>query len=147
MSQALRLFGSQIPFRHAWFSESEVSGSWCRIDAWLPKESCMATKSRGRISHGHGKEHDCLIDSKSHRTQALCCAVFDYLVHLKASGRKLTTIGSYGESLALLGRRLGKNIPLRNISPTLLNVTVAGLTAIDGLPRKAPFSNDTESSS
>ena len=96
----------------------------------------MATNSRGRVSLRHGKEHDCLIDSKSHRTQALCCAVFDYLVHLNASGRKPTTIGSYGESLALLGRRLGESIPLRNISATLLNAAVAGLTAIDGRPRK-----------
>jgi hypothetical protein len=31
----------------------------------------MVTNSRGRVSLRHGKEHDCLIDSKSHRTQAL----------------------------------------------------------------------------
>jgi integrase/recombinase XerD len=96
----------------------------------------MALNSRGTIFHEHGKEHDYLMDGKNHGTQALCCAVVDYLVYLRASGRKATTIGSYEESLALLGRKMGADIPLRDVSPTLLNTTVAGLTAIDGQLRK-----------
>ena len=96
----------------------------------------MALNSRGTIVHEHGKEHDYLMDGKNHGTQALCCAVVDYLVYLRASGRKATTIGSYGESLALLGRKMGTDIPLLDVSPTLLNETVASLTAIDGQPRK-----------
>jgi site-specific recombinase XerD len=96
----------------------------------------MALNSRGTIVHEHGKEHVHWMDGKNHGTQALCCAVVDYLVYLRASGRKATTIGSYEESLALLGRKMGADIPLRDVSPTLLNTTVAGLTAIDGQLRK-----------
>ena len=96
----------------------------------------MATNLCGRISHRNGKELVCLIDGGSHGKQSLCCAVVDYLVYLKASGRKATTIGSYGESLALLGGEMGADFPLRDVSSTLLNATVAGLTAIEGEPRK-----------
>ncbi len=96
----------------------------------------MATNSRSGISQGYGKKRDCLVDGKTHGTQALCCAVVDYLVYLRASGRKTTTIGSYGESLALLGRKMGADISLLDVSSTLLNETVASLTAIDGQPQK-----------
>jgi len=78
----------------------------------------MALNSRGTIVHEHGKEHDYLMEGKTRGTQqALCCAVVDYLVYLRASGRKATTIGSYGESLALLGRKMGTDIPLLDVSP------------------------------
>jgi integrase/recombinase XerD len=96
----------------------------------------MATNSRRRSSLGLVKEHDCLMNGKIHRTQALCCAVVDYLIHLKASGRKTTTIDSYAESLALLGKRMGTDIRLLDISSTLLNAAVASLTAIEGEPLK-----------
>ena len=96
----------------------------------------MATNSRRRSSLRLVKEHDCLMNGKIHRTQALRCAGVDYLIHLKASGRKTTTIDSYAESLALLGKRMGTDIPLLDVSSTLLNAAVASLTAIDGQPRK-----------
>jgi site-specific recombinase XerD len=62
--------------------------------------------------------------------------VNDYLLQLKASGRRVTTISSYAESLGLLGRRLGTSIPLTTVSPVLLNTVVAGLAIIEDRPGK-----------
>jgi hypothetical protein len=69
-------------------------------------------------------ERRCLMDCKVHKRQAFCCAVNDYLLQLKASGRRATTIASYGESLGSLGRRLGASIPLEIVSPVQLNTAV-----------------------
>jgi integrase/recombinase XerD len=81
-------------------------------------------------------ERRCLMDCKVHKRQAFCCAVNDYLLQLKASGRRATTIASYGESLGILGRRLGTSIPLEIVSPVQLNTAVAGLAIIEGQPEK-----------
>ncbi|MGC9971215.1 MAG: hypothetical protein ABSE56_11570 [Bryobacteraceae bacterium] len=43
-------------------------------------------------------------------------AVTDYLTHLTAGGRSPATIESYARSLGLLGKLLGPNIPLEELS-------------------------------
>jgi integrase/recombinase XerD len=96
----------------------------------------MGTTSYKTVSIREKIEDISLMDCKVHKKQAFCCAVNDYLLQLKASGRKTTTIASYGESLGLLGRRLGTSIPLTTISPVLLNTVVAGLAIIEDRPGK-----------
>jgi integrase/recombinase XerD len=96
----------------------------------------MGSTSHNSVSFGQNMERRCLMDCKVHKRQAFCCAVNDYLLQLKASGRRATTIASYGESLGILGRRLGTSIPLEIVSPVQLNTAVAGLAIIEGQPEK-----------
>jgi len=96
----------------------------------------MGSTSHNSVSFGQNMERRCLMDCKVHKRQAFCCAVNDYLLQLKASGRRATTIASYGESLGILGRRLGTSIPLEIVSPVQLNTAVAGLAIIEGQPER-----------
>ena len=66
-------------------------------------------------------------------------SVEDFLLHLQASGRSTATIQSYKESLALLGRYVGNQIPLEALSAEVLDAGLArmSITATSGDPRRS----------
>ncbi len=92
----------------------------------------MYTTRRNSIPSKQDNGCHALTECKTNQEQVLCCAVHDYLLHLQASGRTTATLASYTESLILLGQCVGSVLPLRKLTPNLLNAAVVDLAAVYG---------------
>lgn len=69
-------------------------------------------------------------------------SVEGFLLHLQASGRSTATIQSYKESLALLGRCVGNQMPLKALSTEVLDAGLASMS-ITGSSREPRRSEAT----
>lgn len=71
--------------------------------------------------------------------QTMCQAAGDYLVHLRAAGRSPATIESYERSLTLLGGLLKRRAPLEDLTASVLEAAVAGMSGREetGSPQRS----------